>query len=67
MNYRTRYQTCTDINERMKPLFMFVHLTKRTKLLVHVCLSNKQTNERFTNCSPIVWFFCSPADNLVII
>ncbi|MFS8004178.1 hypothetical protein Hanom_Chr13g01222641 [Helianthus anomalus] len=37
---------------------MFVHLTKRTKFLVRVCLFSKRTNtnelpaERFTNCSP---------------
>ncbi|MFS7901673.1 hypothetical protein Hanom_Chr01g00002401 [Helianthus anomalus] len=36
---------------------MFVHLTKRTKFLVRVRLSNKRTNtnelpaERFTNCT----------------
>ncbi|MFS7982476.1 hypothetical protein Hanom_Chr10g00963411 [Helianthus anomalus] len=28
----------------MWPLFMFVHLTKRTKFLVRVCLFNKRTN-----------------------
>ncbi|MFS7975138.1 hypothetical protein Hanom_Chr10g00876931 [Helianthus anomalus] len=45
---------------------MFVHLTKRTNFLVHVRLFNKQTNtnelpaERFTNCSPNVWFISSP-------
>ncbi|MFS8030924.1 hypothetical protein Hanom_Chr17g01539721 [Helianthus anomalus] len=45
---------------------MFVHLTKRTKFLVRVCLFNKRMNtneltvERFTNCSPNVWFICSP-------
>ncbi|KAJ0457610.1 hypothetical protein HanIR_Chr15g0775681 [Helianthus annuus] len=45
---------------------MFVHLTKRTKFLVRVCLFNKRTNtnelpaERFTNCSPNVWFVYSP-------
>ncbi|KAJ0690857.1 putative protein kinase RLK-Pelle-LRR-I-1 family [Helianthus annuus] len=41
---------------------MFVHLTKQTKFLVRVRLFNKRTNtneipaERFTNCSPNVWF-----------
>ncbi|KAJ0483775.1 hypothetical protein HanIR_Chr13g0668421 [Helianthus annuus] len=45
---------------------MFVHLTKRTKFFVRVRLFNKRTNtnelpaERFTNCSPNVWFVCSP-------
>ncbi|MFS7992635.1 hypothetical protein Hanom_Chr12g01084671 [Helianthus anomalus] len=48
---------------------MFVYLTKRTKFLVRVRLFNKQTNtnklpaEQFTNCSPNVWFVCSPKDN----
>ncbi|MFS7994866.1 hypothetical protein Hanom_Chr12g01111131 [Helianthus anomalus] len=46
---------------------MFVHLTKRTEFLVCVRLFNKQTNtnklpaEQFTNCSPNVWFVCSPS------
>ncbi|MFS8026716.1 hypothetical protein Hanom_Chr16g01489991 [Helianthus anomalus] len=46
---------------------MFVHLTKRTKFLVRVCLFNKRTNtnelpvERLINCSPNVWFVCSPS------
>ncbi|KAJ0755705.1 hypothetical protein HanPI659440_Chr09g0360821 [Helianthus annuus] len=46
---------------------MFVHLTKRTKFPVRVRLFNKRTNtnelpaERFTNCSPNVWFVCSPS------
>ncbi|MFS8017471.1 hypothetical protein Hanom_Chr15g01380781 [Helianthus anomalus] len=45
---------------------MFVHLTKRTKFLVRVCLFNKRTNtnelpaKQFTNCSPNFWFVCSP-------
>ncbi|MFS7922334.1 hypothetical protein Hanom_Chr03g00247861 [Helianthus anomalus] len=44
---------------------MFVHLTKRTEFLVRVRLFNKRTNtnelpaERFTNCSPNVWFVYS--------
>ncbi|KAJ0876471.1 putative nepenthesin [Helianthus annuus] len=50
---------------------MFVHLTKRTNYLVHVRLFNKRTNtnelpaERFTDCSPNVWFVCSPRCNQV--
>ncbi|MFS7960478.1 hypothetical protein Hanom_Chr08g00703601 [Helianthus anomalus] len=46
---------------------MFVHLTKRTEFLVCVRLFNKRTNtnelsaERFTNCSPNVWFVYSPS------
>ncbi|MFS7964832.1 hypothetical protein Hanom_Chr08g00755001 [Helianthus anomalus] len=56
----------TNINEQTRSLFIFVHLTKRTKFLVRVRLFNKQTNtnelptERFTNYSPNVWFICSP-------
>ncbi|MFS7991419.1 hypothetical protein Hanom_Chr12g01070541 [Helianthus anomalus] len=48
-------------------MFMFVHLTKRTEFLVRVHLFNKRTNtnelptEQFTNCSPNVWFVCSPS------
>ncbi|MFS8028848.1 hypothetical protein Hanom_Chr16g01515361 [Helianthus anomalus] len=51
---------------------MFVHLTKRTKFLGRfVCLINERTNtnklpaERFTNCSPNVWFVCSPSYKLI--
>ncbi|MFS7907781.1 hypothetical protein Hanom_Chr01g00075361 [Helianthus anomalus] len=50
----------------MRPLFMFVHLTNRTKLLVHVRSFIKQTNinelpvERFTNGSLNVRFVYSP-------
>ncbi|MFS8020555.1 hypothetical protein Hanom_Chr16g01416911 [Helianthus anomalus] len=46
---------------------MFVHLTKRTKYLVHVGLFNKRTNtsehstKRFKNCSFNVWFVYSPS------
>ncbi|MFS8022951.1 hypothetical protein Hanom_Chr16g01445611 [Helianthus anomalus] len=45
---------------------MFVHLTSRTKFLVHVRSFIKRTNinelpaERFTNCSLNVWFVYSP-------
>ncbi|MFS7907653.1 hypothetical protein Hanom_Chr01g00073861 [Helianthus anomalus] len=54
---QTCYRTFTNINERTRPLFMFVHLTKQTEFLVCVCWFNKRTNtnelpaERFTNCS----------------
>ncbi|MFS7908146.1 hypothetical protein Hanom_Chr01g00079771 [Helianthus anomalus] len=41
---RTRYRTFTNINERTRPLFMFVHLTKRTKFLVRIRLFNKRMN-----------------------
>ncbi|MFS8032919.1 hypothetical protein Hanom_Chr17g01563381 [Helianthus anomalus] len=50
----------------MRLLFMFVHLTKRMKFLVHVHLFNKRTNtnelpaKQFTDFSPNVWFICSP-------
>ncbi|MFS7969782.1 hypothetical protein Hanom_Chr09g00813221 [Helianthus anomalus] len=49
---------------------MFVHLTKRTKFLVCVCLFNKRMNtnelpaEQFTNCLPNVRFVCSPIFNI---
>ncbi|MFS7907630.1 hypothetical protein Hanom_Chr01g00073581 [Helianthus anomalus] len=52
--------------ERTRPLFMFVHLTNRTKFLVHVRFFNKRTNinelpaEQFTNCSLNVRFVYSP-------
>ncbi|KAJ0621039.1 hypothetical protein HanIR_Chr01g0004121 [Helianthus annuus] len=54
---RTPYRTYTNTIERTRPLFMFVHLTNRTKFLVHVRSFIKRTNinelpaERFTNCS----------------
>ncbi|MFS7950585.1 hypothetical protein Hanom_Chr07g00584941 [Helianthus anomalus] len=44
---------------------MFVHLTKRMKFIVCVCLFSKRTNTNefptkwFTNCSLNVWFVCS--------
>ncbi|MFS7941957.1 hypothetical protein Hanom_Chr06g00482431 [Helianthus anomalus] len=61
------YQAQTNINERTRPMFMFVRLTKRTKYIVRVRLFNKRTDtnelpaERFTNCSPNVWFVYSPS------
>ncbi|MFS7971040.1 hypothetical protein Hanom_Chr09g00828081 [Helianthus anomalus] len=49
---------------------MFVHLTNRTKFLVHVVRSfikrtniNELPTERFTNCSLNVWFVYSPRCN----
>ncbi|MFS7907655.1 hypothetical protein Hanom_Chr01g00073881 [Helianthus anomalus] len=33
-----------NTNERRRPLFMFVHLAKRTEFLVRVRLFNKRTN-----------------------
>ncbi|KAJ0824467.1 hypothetical protein HanRHA438_Chr17g0792731 [Helianthus annuus] len=56
----------TNTVERTRPLFMFVHLTNRTKFLVHVRSFVKRTNinelpaERFTNCSLNVRFVYSP-------
>ncbi|MFS7940596.1 hypothetical protein Hanom_Chr05g00466281 [Helianthus anomalus] len=50
----------------MRPLFMFVHLTKQTEFLVRVHSFIKRTNtneppaERFTNCSLNVRFLYSP-------
>ncbi|MFS7984428.1 hypothetical protein Hanom_Chr11g00986311 [Helianthus anomalus] len=55
-----------NTNERTQPLFMFVHLTKRTKFFVRVRSFIKRTNtnelptERFMNCSLKVQFVCSP-------
>ncbi|KAJ0935339.1 hypothetical protein HanRHA438_Chr03g0117961 [Helianthus annuus] len=45
MNYPIQTNTFTNINERTRPLFMFVHLTKRT---VFVCLLNERTQTNFT-------------------
>ncbi|MFS7936097.1 hypothetical protein Hanom_Chr05g00411451 [Helianthus anomalus] len=62
---RTPYRTFTNKIERTRPLFMFVHLTNRTKFLVHVRSFIKRTNinelpaERFTNCSLNVRFVYS--------
>ncbi|MFS8001159.1 hypothetical protein Hanom_Chr13g01186981 [Helianthus anomalus] len=41
---------------------MFIHLTKRTEIVVCVRLFNKRmnTNELPLNCSSNVWFVCSP-------
>ncbi|KAJ0776321.1 putative xanthine/uracil/vitamin C permease [Helianthus annuus] len=52
----------TNINEQTRPLFMFVHLTKRTKFLVRVRSYNKRmnTNELPPNGSRTVRFVCSP-------
>ncbi|MFS7902262.1 hypothetical protein Hanom_Chr01g00009211 [Helianthus anomalus] len=63
---RTPYRTFTNTTERTRHLFMFVHLTNRTKFLLHVRSFIKRTNtnelpaERFTNCSLNVWFVYSP-------
>ncbi|MFS7924246.1 hypothetical protein Hanom_Chr03g00270331 [Helianthus anomalus] len=46
-------QAFTNIDERTQPMFMFVHLTKRTKFLVRVRLFIKQTN---TNGFPAAQF-----------
>ncbi|MFS7963456.1 hypothetical protein Hanom_Chr08g00738281 [Helianthus anomalus] len=63
---RTHYRTFTNAIERTRHLFVFVHLTNRTKFFVHVCLLIKRTNvnellaERFTNCSLNVQFVYNP-------
>ncbi|MFS8020991.1 hypothetical protein Hanom_Chr16g01422241 [Helianthus anomalus] len=63
---RTPYRTFTNTFERTRHLFMFVHLTNRTKFLVHVCSFIKRTNinelpaEQFTNCSLNVHFVYNP-------
>ncbi|MFS7981889.1 hypothetical protein Hanom_Chr10g00956371 [Helianthus anomalus] len=62
-----------DINERMRPRFMFVHLTNRTKFLVRIRSFIKRTNinelpaKRFTNCSLNVQFVCSPINKHIIV
>ncbi|MFS7939681.1 hypothetical protein Hanom_Chr05g00454761 [Helianthus anomalus] len=67
---RTPYRTFTNTIERTRPLFMFVHLTNRTKFRVHVRSFIKQTNinelhaERFTNCSLNVRFIYNPNLNM---
>ncbi|KAJ0522533.1 hypothetical protein HanIR_Chr10g0483641 [Helianthus annuus] len=66
---RTPYRTFTNTIERTRPLFMFVHLTYRSKFLVHVRSYIKRTNinelpiERFTNCSLNVRFIYSTSNN----
>ncbi|MFS7910449.1 hypothetical protein Hanom_Chr02g00106471 [Helianthus anomalus] len=57
---RTRYRTFMNINERTPPVFMSVHLTKRTKFLVPVHSFNELLAKRFTNRSLNVQFICSP-------
>ncbi|KAJ0603165.1 hypothetical protein HanIR_Chr03g0147521 [Helianthus annuus] len=52
------------MNERTRPLFMSVHLTKRTKFLVRVRLFNKRTNFPPNNSRTVsfnVRFICSTA------
>ncbi|MFS7923514.1 hypothetical protein Hanom_Chr03g00261601 [Helianthus anomalus] len=62
---QTHYRTFTNTIERTRPLFMFVHLTNRTKFPVRVRSFIKQTNvnelpaKRFTNCSLNVRFIYS--------
>ncbi|MFS7927581.1 hypothetical protein Hanom_Chr04g00310851 [Helianthus anomalus] len=63
---QTRYRTFTNTNERTRPLFMFIHLTKRTDFFVRDRSFIKRTNtnelpaERFMNYSLKVQFVCSP-------
>ncbi|MFS7908939.1 hypothetical protein Hanom_Chr01g00088981 [Helianthus anomalus] len=67
---RTPYRTFTNTIERTRPMFMFVHLTNRTKFLVHVRSFIKRTSinelpaERFTNCSLNVRFVYSPTSTV---
>ncbi|KAJ0853758.1 hypothetical protein HanRHA438_Chr14g0654861 [Helianthus annuus] len=55
-----------NIIERTQPLFMFVHVIKRTEFLVRVRSFIKGTNtnelpaEGFTNCSLNVRFIYNP-------
>ncbi|MFS8023349.1 hypothetical protein Hanom_Chr16g01450421 [Helianthus anomalus] len=63
---RIYYRTFTNTLERTRPMFMFVHLTHRTKFHVHIGSFIKRMNinelhaERFTNCSLNVRFAYSP-------
>ncbi|MFS7975909.1 hypothetical protein Hanom_Chr10g00886141 [Helianthus anomalus] len=63
---QTHYRTFTNTIERTRALFMLVHLTNRTKFLVHVHSFIKRTNvnelptERFTSCSLNVQFVYIP-------
>ncbi|MFS7972046.1 hypothetical protein Hanom_Chr09g00840001 [Helianthus anomalus] len=55
MNYRAQTNTLPNVHERTRHLFVFVHLTKRTKILVCVRLFNKRTSrqtvdELFAEC-----------------
>ncbi|MFS8019893.1 hypothetical protein Hanom_Chr15g01409061 [Helianthus anomalus] len=44
---QTYCRTFTNVVERTRPLFLFVHLVIRTKFLVRVCLLlNKRTSRR---------------------
>ncbi|MFS7945050.1 hypothetical protein Hanom_Chr06g00519421 [Helianthus anomalus] len=62
---RTPYRAFTNTTEQTRHLFMFVHLTNRTKFLVHILSFIKQTDinelpaERFKNCSLNVQFIYS--------
>ncbi|MFS7925805.1 hypothetical protein Hanom_Chr04g00289421 [Helianthus anomalus] len=53
-------------------MFMFVHLTKRTKFLVCVrsfikrANTNKLPDEWFTNCSLNIQFICNPSTLITI-
>ncbi|MFS7938946.1 hypothetical protein Hanom_Chr05g00445781 [Helianthus anomalus] len=59
---RTPYQMFMNTIERTRHLFMSVHLTNRTKFLIHVHLFIKRTNinelltVQFMNCSSNVRF-----------
>ncbi|MFS8022518.1 hypothetical protein Hanom_Chr16g01440431 [Helianthus anomalus] len=69
---RTRYRTFTNTNERTRPLFMFVHLTKRQRFLDHFRSFIKRTNtnelpaKRFMECSLNVQFICNPTHKTYI-
>ncbi|MFS7996114.1 hypothetical protein Hanom_Chr12g01126041 [Helianthus anomalus] len=63
---RTHYRTCTNVVERTRRLFVFVHLTNRTEFVVHVRSLTKRTDvnelpaEQFTKCSLNVRFVYNP-------
>ncbi|MFS7915373.1 hypothetical protein Hanom_Chr02g00164551 [Helianthus anomalus] len=75
MNERSRtcYRTFTNAIERTILMFMFVHLTNRTKFFVHVRSFIKQTNvnrlsvEMFTNRSLNIQFVYNPIHDIIVV
>ncbi|MFS8028634.1 hypothetical protein Hanom_Chr16g01512791 [Helianthus anomalus] len=66
---QARFRTFIKTIERMRHLFVFFHITNRTKFPVNVRLFIKRTNinelptELFTNCSLNVRFVDNPTFN----
>ncbi|MFS7949540.1 hypothetical protein Hanom_Chr06g00572801 [Helianthus anomalus] len=63
---RTYYRTFTTAIERTRRMFVFIHLTNRTKFLVHIRSLIRRTNvnelptKSFMNCSVNVRFVPIP-------